>query len=354
MRPPAVTVEVPPPRARRRWLPTVLAALAVVVGAELGAAALGPYLPAPDLWADAATATKVAQLDALGHEAGCVDVLLLGSSMTRDALVPARFQAADPSGRRAYNAALDAAGPVLLDRWVRHSVLPRVEVGTVVIGLASFDLNENARIVASALEAHERAPYSARGLANELEAWVIRHSALVRHRGELRDPVELVRAVRAWTEGERAARPNPDGIPGVLAADGHGLSRRALRYTGDPGPQRFVRDQLLNDFQITERSQEALARLVEGLQRRGIDVALLLLPVTDDYVAQHPAGAADQARFEAAVAAVAERTGAALVRAPSLPEEAFADTHHVNGAGADRLSDVLPGLLADADVGRRC
>lgn len=354
MNPPAAIAEVPAPHARRRWARTALAAVAVLVAGELAARTLAPHLPAPDLWADTATATKVAQLDRLAESEGCVDVLFVGSSMTRDGLDPGRFTAADPLDRRAYNAALDAAGPALLRRWLEDTVLARVDTTTVVIGVASFDLNESARIVASALAAHGDAPYSATGLVNELEAWSVRHSALVRHRAALRDPEELAGAVGRWWRGERADRPSPDGIPGVLAADGHGLSRRTLRYDGDLGPQRFVRDQLLNDFAMGAAGEAALVDLVGSLQARGIDVALLPLPVTDDYVAQHPRGAADQAAFEAALTRVAEHTGAALLEAPPVPASAFADTHHLNAAGSDLLSGALPALLTDAGLSRRC
>lgn len=354
MAPPAAIAEVPAPHARRRWLLTGLVALAVVVAGEGAARHLAPHLPAPDLWADTATATKVAQLDHIAHEQGCVDVLFLGSSMARDGLDPGRFTAADPLDRTAYNASLDAAGPALLRRWIEGTVLPRVDTATVVIGVASFDLNERARIVAAALAAHRDAPYSADGAANELEAWVIRHSALVRHRAALRDPEELTDALGRWRRGERAARPSPQGISGVLAPDGHGLSRRSLRYDGAPGPRAFVRDQLLNDFTMGATGERAVAELIGSLTGRGIEVALLPLPVTDDYVAQHPRGDADQAAFETALAALAERTGAALLEPPTVPASGFADTHHVNALGSELLTDALPELLAEAGLTRRC
>lgn len=343
------------PHSPRRRLGRMLAALlAVLVLAEAAVRALEPYLPAPEVWADEATAVKVAQLDRIDGE-GCVDVVFAGSSMTRDALDPGVFRGTDPTGRRAYNAALDAASPELIQQWLTDQVVPRAHPALVVIGLASFDLNDNARITTAALDAYTAAPYSARGLTNGLQRWFTRNLALVRQRPALRSPEAVGRALSLWRDGRRAGRPDAAGIPDLLAADGHGLSRRALEYRGDRGVQAFVRRELLNDFDIGGRQVDALRATIEQLRAAGVDVALLPLPVTDDYVSLHPAGAADQAEFRRALDAVAEATGVAVLDTPVLPVSAFADTHHLNGTGADVLSAALPELLDRAGVpARRC
>lgn len=344
----------PPRSSLRRLGRSAVAVVAVVVLAEAGVRALEPYLPAPEVWADEATAVKAAQLDRV-HEHGCADVVFVGSSMTRDALDPGAFRAADPAQRVAYNAALDAASPELVERWLTDQVLPRARPALVVIGLASFDLNDNAKITAAALDAYSSAPYSARGAANALQRWFTRHVALVRNRPALRSPEALGHALSLWRDGRRAPRPSAEGIPDLLAADGHGLSRRALEYHGGSGVAAFVRRELLNDFDIGGRQLAALRSTLEHLHESGVEVALLPLPVTDDYVALHPAGAADQADFLAALHEVAAETGVAVLDAPPLPVEDFADTHHLNGAGADALSAALPALLDRAGLpARRC
>jgi hypothetical protein len=339
---------------------TSLAALGVVVAvlllAELGVRALAPHLPEPELWADESTATKVAQMDALQDGPGCVDVVFAGNSMTRDGIDPAVFTGADPDGRTAYNAALDAATPQLLEQWVPEQVDPRLHPDTVVIGLTSFDLNGGAALTASALEAYSTAPETRNDLMGRLEQPFLDHSAIFQHRVELRDPQVVLDSLRRLRTGEETEQPDPAGLPGVLGASGQGLSRRDLTYGGSAVAQQLVADQLLNDYSPSDEQADALRSLVTQLEDDGTQVVLLLLPVTDDYLALHPNGEADFEQFQATVEQIGEDADVPVVDAhdwaPS--EELFADTHHLNGAGALGFSDALPALLPDAPDDTGC
>lgn len=331
---------------------TTLAVAAVVLAVVLLAAEgttrlLAPHLPEPELWADASTATKVAQMDALEDRLGCVDVVFAGNSMTRDGVDPPVFTAADPARRTAYNASLDAATPELLERWVPEQVDPRLHPDTVVIGLSSFDLNDEAAITRSALEAFDTAPMTRDDVYGTLERPLIDHLALFRHRVELRDPEVVWESVQRWIDGEQAEHPDPAGIPDLIGPLGQGLSRQGLTYEGSAVAQQFVLDQLLNDYAPDGDQRAALARLAGDLADRGHQVVLLVLPVTDDYQALHPGGPADFDAFLDEAAEVAEQAGADLVDAHDWApgDEVFADTHHLNGAGAAAFSAALPGLL---------
>jgi len=330
----------------------VVVAMVVVVlaVAELGARAMRPYLPEALLWSDKSTQVKVAQMDRLARREGCVDLAFVGNSMTRDAVDPRTYTASDPQHRSAYNAALDAATPELLKRWTLEQVEPRLEPATVVLGLSSFDLNDNARIAASALESYTTAPLSRDDLFGRLQAPLLEHSALFEYRNELRDPTELWAGIQRARRGERTERLSPDGIEGIIGPDGEGLSRRPLRYTGAVSIQRFDQTELLNDFRMGGTQIDAAAELVTELDDRGVEVVLLLLPVTQDYVGLHPDGGADFQRFLVTARRLAERTGAVLVDAHGWAQgdALFADTHHLNGDGALAFSADLPALLADA------
>lgn len=342
-----------PARARRPRRPVAfLVAAFLVVLAEASVRWLAPSLPAPPVWPDRTTATKAAQLDRISGS-GCVDVVFAGNSMTRDGLVPSVFEDADRDRRRAYNAALDAASPALLDRWLGEHVLPATRPATVVIGLASFDLNSEASTPAAALRAYEDAPFTATGAAASVEEWFTRRSALVRHRDALRQPDAVAGAVADRVRGVRADRADADGIDGILAADGHGLSRRQLRYAGEPAAIERLQRQFLEPFRIDGRQSAALSALIATIRNAGATPVVLLLPVTSDFVDAHPDGARDVARFRAAVdAAVGD---AAAVIETTVPPTGFADTHHLNGDGADLLSRRLPALLDRAGVPRaRC
>lgn len=324
--------------------------VAVLAVAELSARAFSPYLPEALVWSDKSTQVKVAQMDRLERRHGCVDVAFVGNSMTRDAVDPLTYTASDPQHRSAYNAALDAATPALLKRWTLEQVEPRLQPGTVVLGLSSFDLNDNARIAASALDSYQTATLSRDDFFGRLQAPFVEHSDLFRYRSELRDPAEVWAGIQRLRDGARTERLSADGLDGIIGPDGEGLSRRPLHYTGSVAIQAFDRAQLLNDFHMGGAQIAAATDLVEQLRGRGVEVVLLLLPVTRDYVELHPDGGADFQRFLVTARRLAERTGATLVDAHAwaTSDEQFADTHHLNGEGALAFSADLPSLLADA------
>jgi hypothetical protein len=329
--------------------------LLVVAAAELATRQMGPYLPEPALWADGSTATKVAQMDAIAARSGCVDVVFAGNSMTRDGLDPAYFSAADPENRSAYNSALDAATPELLAQWVPDEVVPRLHPDTVVIGLTSFDLNGGAAITASALDAYESAPLTRDDLLGRLEQPFLERVALFRHRVELRDPELVWESVGRLRRGEQAEHPDPAGIPDLLGPAGQGLSRADLTYGGSAVAQQFVLDQLLNDYQPSDDQAAALEALTQGLRADGSQVVLLLLPVTADYLALHPAGEADYDTFRQQILDIGTATDVPVVDAHDWADSdaLFADTHHLNAAGARQFSEYLPTVLPPppADTG---
>jgi len=330
----------------------------VLVLAEGGARALGPYLPEPQLYGDDATQVKVAQMDGLG--ASCVDVVLAGDSMGRDAFDPAAFSDADGAHRRAYNASLDAASPAVLRRWLLEEVLPRLHPTTVVVTIASLDLNAHGNATVSARAAYETAALTRPGPGGRVAAWLTTTSDLVRYRTELRDPATLGDAIEDWRAGQPAARRPTTGIDGLLGGGGQGLSRRALRYRADVGTTSFTRSQLLGSYEIDADQVDAAHDLIRELRGQGVQVAIVVLPVTADYVALHPRGEADFDAFLAVARDLATDAGTPLVdlHAPdaSAPAEMFADTHHLNEQGARWFSSTLPRRLADAGIttGPRC
>lgn len=324
----------------------------VVLVVELAVRAIEPALPPPAGWPDTATHTKVTQLERLAR-ADCTDVVFVGNSMSRDDFVPEVFSRADPAGRTSYNASLDAASPVLLLRWTRDEVLPATDPATVVIGVASFDMNDAAATPAAALRSFDDAPYTAEGTIAGIEATFTRHLAIVRNRQSLRDPEAVRTALFDRLRGRHADRPGPQGLEGVIAADGHGLSRRELEFRGDAATVDRLRRQFLEPFEIGGQQLDALTELITVVESSGATAVLVVLPVTDAFGEAHPDGAEDIEAFRAALDRVVAGTGATIVEAPDLTTDHFADTHHLNGTGADRLSASLPALLREQGVEER-
>ena len=341
---------------RWRRIPTVAAAaLVVVLLAEGASRLLAPYLTEPERYGDDATAVKVAQMEARGD--GCTDLVLAGNSMGRDAFDPAAFTAADPNHRSAYNASLDAASPELLERWVVEEAVDRLRPTTVVLTLASLDVNASGPATRAALEAYDGAEQTRADLIGRLGVTAGSVSDLVAYRTELRDPAEVQAALDRWRSGAPAERPSADGIDKVLGADGEGLSRRALRYRGDAGAKLFTREQLLKGWTLDADQVAASRELIEELEAQGIAVVLVVLPVTDDYIAQHPNGVADFDAFLGAAGGIARDTGVPLIDLhDSAPVERFADTHHLNGDGAAWFSAELAAQLdtLGVDPSARC
>lgn len=330
----------------RRALIVLGATVVVVLLAEAGTRALSPYLDEPQLYTDDTTTVKVAQLDALD----CVDVVFAGNSMTRDGLDPAVFAEADPGARSSYNAALDAATPALLERWVPQEVDGRVHPAGVVLGISSFDLNDNAAIGRTALEAYDDAPLTRDDLFGRLQAPFLERSDLFRYRNQLRDLEQLWEGLGHWRDDERRPRLGPDGLDGLIGPEGQGLSRRDLRYEPSPITERFAQGELLNDFHLGGEQADALSRLLDDLADRGIDTAVVALPVTEDYVDLHPAGAADHQAFLDLAEELTVASGARFVDLHDLaPDDSwFADTHHLNATGSAALTRALPAELGPA------
>ncbi len=340
---------------RRRFVLVAAAALAVILAAEGGARVLAPYLSEPARYGDDATAVKVAQMDARG--AACTDLVLAGNSMGRDAFAPQAFQEADDQHRLAYNASLDAASPEVLEPWVTREVITRLHPDTVVITLASLDLNASGPATRAAVEAYDGAERTRADLIGRLGAAAGSVSDLVAYRTELRDPAELGAALERRAAGTPAPRPSVTGIPSVLGADGEGLSRRSLHYAGEAGARLFTREQLLKGWSLDAGQVDAARSLIDEVQDAGTDVVLVILPVTDDYIAQHPNGDADFAQFLRVAGSIASDTGADLIDLhDAAPPALFADTHHLNGDGTAWFSAVLAERLDEIGVDRpaRC
>jgi hypothetical protein len=326
----------------------VLAAIACLLATEGIARALAPAMPEPEIWPDDATTLKVAQIDALG----CADVVFVGNSVARDGLDPRTFTEADRFHRSAYNAALDAAAPLQQAEWLLGEVLPHLAPSVVVWSLTSPDLNDAAPAGGAALESYGSSIGGRDDLLGRLQRPLVDHVALARYRTTLGDPGALATAVADRLAGDRAPRISAEGLPGLIGDGGEGLSRRDLRYVpDDPVVGSFVRAQLLEDFAVGGTQQDAAASLIADLGAAGIEVVLVVPPVTDEFVALHPDGQVSWDRYRDAVTDIAEQTGVPVIDlADGAADPLFADTHHLNADGAAWMSQQVAAELDDLGI----
>jgi hypothetical protein len=318
--------------ARRRHLALVLlSALVVLAVAEGAVRARASSLPEPRRWSGPEMQVKedrIAELEA----AGGALVVLLGSSTVDAALDPSRM-AGPGDGRPVYNAATGAGSIDMISTWAREVAVPRLRPHTVVLGLASRELTphdtEQQRHTAEFFDSPavrhltDREPLLDR-VERRLSAW----SYVVRYRNVLRQPHQLWGSHRTGEFGE------------VVAADGQFEGFRAGRYVPSPEQARFVR-RILRDYEIGRHQLGVLRDLLAHLRSHVERVVVVNMPVTADYVSLHPRGARDYDAYVDVLRAEADRAGAELVDAGVWPDELFADTAHVNGAGSQRLTALV-------------
>jgi hypothetical protein len=316
----------------------VLAAAVVVFGiAETAVRAIEPRLEPPVLWGDLETQWKVAQMDGLAAKGGA-DVVFLGSSIVNAGIDPALYAQLSESGTVAYNAALNATSPQLLELWAGEIVLPRLQPDLVVIGLSSRELNDHGisqteqydRYVESIARAFEIAQPT---IPQRIDRAMSEVSAVVRLRSEIRRPFVVFNELRGTTS------------PSLVLTDQGATTRlRGMEYHV---PEEF-RDRTVNrdlvDYQVGGVEMGALSRLVDEIRSTGAEVLLVDMPVVEAaYVPMHPNGRADFDAYRAALREFADQNDVQLIIPPDQPwpAEQFADPLHLNQSGVDELTTWL-------------
>ena len=328
------TTETPDQPGRRRPARVaVVALLAVLVLGEAGARILEPRLPSVASWGSEDLDEKAqAMLDLEGTGA---DVVFMGSSAVNRGFDSELL--ADVTGLTAFNAAVDGSSPRLFEVFIKEVVGPTLHPQVVIIGLTSRAFNDNALTQQELFELYLNSEGRAEWLGTasikqRLETFAARYSAFLRVRPFLRNPKQLLDAIRGL---------NPDPAP----------------ETTDPPYEinQIWADQMatrsLTDYEIGDVELGALARTVDRLAAEGVKVVLVDLPVVEnDWAALHPNGVADINAFHEALAAFAAEHAVDLVDTweETWPIDQFRDPVHLNLVGQARLTRLLADYLADA------
>lgn len=320
------------PRHRHR-LVVLVAAVAAVVLAEVGARVAARRLPPPADWELPAVEVLLSQMRNV-PEGG---VAFVGASQAGTDFVPTAFLARSRAFRSAFNAWLVGAGMRTVDRWTREFVVPELQPKVVVVGVTSRELNDNLpedtfrkyRISRAVVAQVDGSPVLDR-FRLRAERW----SALIRLRDRLRTPVGLVRSLR---DGRRAPTTEDPGIGelGVLA------DRVDQDFVAAPAHVERERG-ALSRYRVGGVQTAALRNLIAALQDGGVAVVLVSLPTFEPFtVAMHPRGAADVARYRAALRDISRDAGVPLLDGRDVgpfTRADFADPEHLNGRGASKLT----------------
>ena len=336
----------PPPllsRHRGRRVVAILVAFLAVL--EVGVRLVEDRLPEPLEWHSFEAQRKAEQIAALAADGG-VDVVFLGTSMVNAAVITSVFTAAAGDGLTAYNAGLSSGIPRLVEDWAVHLVLPALRPRLVVLGVSSVDLTDAGVGRTVFLDAFRRSAAGRELLGTEstidrANRWLRSTSALYAHRAELRDP----RVVADLLTG---ADPDRDAVAASIDEGGF-VNFRADQQFEDRPPRDGIASLSVWEPGVEDRA--ALLRTIAAAEELGATVVLVELPVTEEYVAFHPDGAADYDEFEDMLAELAAEAGVPVLDLDVDRDHVrFADELHLNRRGATEFSEDLAAALRSAGL----
>ncbi len=318
---------------RRRSKSTVyLIALITVLAGEALIRAVDDRLVEPLDWYDATVQVRVERLDQLRDDDVSPQVVFVGSSSVANGLDPTTFAKFDRCGRVAFDAGATGATPTLLERWIVDGIFDRVDPATIVLGLTTRDVADGAG--GRAWRGYQTAPATKPGAMATITRGAARRSELVHHRSLLRHPIDLWDAVSGRNPRlrmeDRAHTLDRFGFPDHDNDHDYAGIDNVLRREIDP-------------FAMRGSEFDALRRIASVLDRRGVDLVIVLMPTSSDWAPSHGDGPADVDRFERAIrelAAVHQQPVVDLSDAVADREQ-FVDAIHLDLAGAKATTALL-------------
>ncbi|MDG2111956.1 MAG: hypothetical protein P8N02_05015, partial [Actinomycetota bacterium] len=332
----APTLSSAPSSSRRRWLRLALGMLLVLGGAELASRVAMSRLPEPLIWPRYEVQRKVDHLDDLGRE-GCVDAVVLGSSVSDAAIDPAYL---DGDGERTvYNASLAAAESAAWLIWAEEVVIPTTCPRTAIIAVTVRDLNDSTAGDTTFWESLEQSLGRLERIG-ELDGWSRAkkfswdQSALFAMQRSFRNPSAAADFLRDGS-GEWAVTVRDNGLSNRF---------RGIVYDDRAARQNHDRGIIFADYEVGGARTDHIRQLAQTLQRSGASVILVSLPFNmDETISYLDDGLQDLATYEQNLVDLSTELDVRLIDMVGLVDgpDFFADDYHVNGDGADVVSAAL-------------
>ncbi len=302
-----------PRKAIGGWIAGFLSVLLVL---ELGLHAASGHLSDPVDYVNVPAQVFAHDMDVLHAAHIRSDLTFVGNSMVQRDIDAKAFEGKLPGVTWAHDVGIGGFQMVTTQHWLLEQVVPRINPRRVVIGISSSDFNAGRLIGSQTFPKYEAARATKPGLDGDANR-VLENLALSKYRTQLRDPYQLYRdaegkAVHIKTSGSLDSRAKWKlGYPAATPAQLVRGQRTELAY---------IRSQELLDFRIGTVEMQAFADTLQALRSKGIAVAVVLMPVSSQYIASHPHGTAD---FDAWTSAIGDAAGApARDRARSLALDA--------------------------------
>lgn len=336
---------------RSPWARKAVAIGAVLLGANLVLAAVGPSLPEPVTYPTREIQLAVERLDERTADT-CMDVLVTGNSVAAEALSAQRLAQAWGLQTGVVSVLPGSIGVVDAD-WMRRVTVPRADPGTVVYVASPLMFVPEEIADLFGLGIYQRSVETRGGWPGDLQRWAVDHLPLVRYRQVLADPEAMTDAALGDLPSEY------DEIIGVLGweiePDGHIRSTGTWSY--DPAFFEALDDarSLVGDgWRIDQEQVDALQDEFRRLVDEGRRVVVVIPPVTDDLEAAYPGGSAGFQEYAARARTLAEEAGAIALdfSQDDFDDTLFRDTHHLNQDGSDRLTADVAEALGDTALPR--
>lgn len=321
----------------------MVAVLVVVLfeaGARLTMAATDPVVLR---WHDHTAQLKVEQMVVAGQ----ADVVIIGTSMAQQDLVPSVLGEQLTTTRSVYNAALNAGVPAVMEPWLLDHVEPELQPDVVVWGLSALDFS--AVYGDAVVQAYEQAPATSPGVLGVLDRGSSQVSSLLRNRRVLRSP-----SATFGPEQDQVAADSVDAAA-MIGADGERLD---FTVVDDELRQAEVAGRI-TPYELDRDDLAAIVRTVTVLEDRGVQVVLVELPTPRRFRALFPAGPEQQRVVTEALLGLSNALDVPLITLEAAASSAvapgpfrdgeFVDFTHLNAEGASRFSmqigDQLDQLL---------
>jgi hypothetical protein len=315
---------------------TIASLIAIVLAAEVAARVWLPAIP-PDThtWPRAEIGQKLEQIDEYERRGEEIDVLFVGSSQMAAAANPQLFT--EKSGLSSYNAAFAGPSMKTVGRWLLDIAEPKLSPEVVVVGIASRDSNDRSRKNNKVHQSFISSPgyrQETASLASRFEGWLEDVSVFMRYRRLMREPASFLE--RSDDElGEQNVRKE-------IGARGLRLDQ-PVNYSNRSTVQRRLGDGTLGNFKTGGNEYRAVMEMHDVLEERGVEMMLVSMPLTADYLEAHEDPEANMASYHDLLRDVVEETGVTFVNGEEAfaTSKAFRDLLHLDVEGRDAFTEAF-------------
>jgi hypothetical protein len=313
-----------------------VAAIVVFVGANAVVQVAERRLPNPETYYSPRAQTLVQEMDRLRDHGVRSDLLFAGTSQAARGIVPA-VVGAELGMRWTGNVALPGSQATITKRWMLQEVEPRLHPRRVVWGISSIDFN-GAR-PDPGLPHYDAAIATRPGVLGAADKTFSSDVAIARHRSQLRDPYKLLTTLQQG----KPRKPPPQPLHNLLGP----IFKAPASAQGQQTELSYLSQTLLGHFRVTKNYLDAYRDTLEQLRRDGVDVAVVIMPVSSQFRASQPDGDAQYEAWKQLAMKTGKAAGAHIIDLDrSMPDAGFSDYVHLTPDSARSWSAILAGKLA--------